>query len=330
MEMGLALAAAFGAQALLDRFPRWTRLAVGCVALILCVPAAVQYRRYAKKLDRAIDVRSTIEYREAQWFDQNLKGARVFVPGSICFFLNAFTDTQQFGGGFDQGAVNPTFGEFRYQIHTGENAGAEDGRLAVMALQVFGVDAVSVSGPRSREVYKPFLKPKKFDGLLTELWREGDDVIYAVPRRSRSLAHVVFPADLPARAPLNGLDLDCARLYLAALENPALPVAEMRWQSPQSALIQTHMRRDQILSVQISYHPGWRALVKGNPRPVRGDHLGQMVIEPGCDGECTVQMRFDGGAEMRFARLLSWAALLCGPAWISVNVLLGRRANRAA
>ena len=73
--------------------------------------------------------------------------------------------------------------------------------MAVLWLKAFGVDAVAVSGPRSREFFKPFRNPRKFDGLLPELWRDGDDVIYRVPRRSTSLAHVVRPADLAPRRP---------------------------------------------------------------------------------------------------------------------------------
>ncbi len=164
------------------------------------------------------------------------------------------------------------------------------------------MDAISVSGPHSQEPYKPFRNPKKFDGVLPEVWRGGkDDVIYRVPRRSTSLAHVVRPRDLPTRRPIHGLDIDPIRPYVAALDDPSLPAAEMIWLNEHAARISARMQKDQILSVQISYHPGWNATVNGERRRTYGDHLGQLVIEPACDGACTVDLTYDGGIEMRIA-----------------------------
>jgi hypothetical protein len=172
-------------------------------------------------------------------------------------------------------------------------------------------------------MYKPFRNPKKFDSILPELWRDGDDVIYGVPRRSKSLAHVIQPLDLPTREPIHGLDLDPVRHYVSALEDPALPVAEMTWRTHYSAVITARMQKPQILSVQISYHPGWSATVNGARRRTFEDHLGQMAIEPQCDGACTVELNYDGGREMLIAHWLSWSALAVGILWI-VNSEFGR------
>ena len=77
--------------------------------LLLSVYPAVKYFKHAGRLIRPIRIERTIEYREAMWFDQNMQGRRVLAPGSVGFFLNVFTDTPQFAGGFDQGVVNPLF-----------------------------------------------------------------------------------------------------------------------------------------------------------------------------------------------------------------------------
>lgn len=315
MEMGIALAAAFGAKLILDRTSPRLRTAVGCVLLVLAGYAFVRYRAYAKRLDRPIDIRQTIEYREAQWITANLDGHRVLAPGSVGFFLNVFSDTPQFGGGYYQSLVNPVYLHLDYQIFSGSNAGAEEGPIAVVLLKAMGVDAVGVSGPRSREVYKPFHNPRKFEGILPELWREGDDVIYQVPRRSRSLAHVVRLADLPVRQPENGLDVAPIRPYVRALDDPSLPLARMTWQNQHTAVISAGLERDQILSVQISYHPGWTATVNGQPRRVLRDNLGQLAVVPECQGPCSVEIAFLGGTEMLLARIVCWAGLLGGLVW---------------
>ncbi len=294
MEMALSLMVAFAAGALLERMSLRRRQVVACLLLLACLYPAVKYWKYAGRQIRPIDITGTIEYREAKWFTQNMPGSRVLAPGSIGFFLNVFTDTPQFAGGFDQGVINQLWTHAQYQILSGENAGDKEGEVAVLWLKAFGVDAVAVSGPRSSEFYKPFRNPRKFDGLLPELWREGDDVIYALPRRSTSLAHVMRPADLAPRRPAGGLDIDPLRPYVAAMDNSAYPVAQMRWRDRHSAVISGLLERNQILSVQISYHPGWKASVGGQPRKVYGDNLGQIVIQPDCRGPCTVELFYSG------------------------------------
>ncbi len=316
MEMGIVLTTVFAAKLLLDRMPARARVGFACVLVVVLVVPAIKYRRYARRLDRSIDIRSTIEYREAQQFAR-LGSTRVLAPGSVGFFLNAFTDVPQLSGGVDQSLVNFQIAGFRYQIFTGENAGAREGEVAALGLQAFGVGAVGVSGPRSREVFKPFRNPWKFAGLLPEAWRDGDDVIYRVPQRSASLAHVIRAGDLPPRAPLHGLDVDPIRGYLRALEDPSLPPAALRWRNRHQAVITAPLARGQILSVQMSYHPGWSATVEGEPRRVMRDHLGQIEIEPGCEGPCTVELTYDGGTEMRVARAISWTAVIAGLMWLA-------------
>ncbi len=295
MEMALALAIVFIARGALKGLAPRQHAALAAVLFLLSVYPAVKYFKHARRLIRPIRIERTIEYREAMWFDRNMQGGRVLVPGSISFFLNVFTNTPQIAGGFDQGVVNnPLFAHAHYQILSGENAGQQEGEVAVLWLKSFGVDAVAVSGPRSREFYKPFHNPRKFDGLLPELWRDGDDAIYRLPRRSTSLAHVMRPSDLAPRPPGGGLDVDPLRPYVAALDNPAYPLAEMNWRNRHSAVITSRLEKDQIVSIQITYHPGWRASVGGEPRRVYGDHLGQLVVEPACEGQCTVEIQYEG------------------------------------
>ena len=59
------------------------------------------------------------------------------------------------------------------------------------------------------------------------LWREGDDVNYQVspPRDDapQSFAQVIHADQLVRRAPVDGLDVEPLRPYVAALEDPSLP-----------------------------------------------------------------------------------------------------------
>jgi hypothetical protein len=319
MEMAIALVVVFALKPVFERCSLRLRVTMVSMWIILCIFPARLDRRYARWSARHLDVRSTIEYREAQWFREHMDGHRVLAPGSVGFFLNVFTDVPQFAGGFDQGNISPVFPAFHYQILSSDNAGPHDGVAAVLILQAMGVDAIGVSGPRSQETFKPFRNPAKFEGLLPVAWREGDDVIYRIPRRSTSLAHVVRPADLPIGQPAHGLDLDPLRPYVRALEDASLPPAEFVWRNRHAAVISALVHADQVLSVHINYHPGWSATVHGQPRRLHPDHLGQIVVDPQCDGSCTVELQYDGGREMQVALWVSVGAALGSLGWVFLS-----------
>ncbi len=319
LEMAIALLAGCAVAALLGSLSSRARAATGGALLLLCILPLTQYRHHARGLIQPIDITKTIEYREARWLNQNISPGRVFAPGSVGFFLNVFTDVPQLGGGFDQGVINPLLPAAYYQILSGDNAGAAEGEVAVLWFKALGVDAAAVSGPGSDEYYKPFRNPSKFDGLLPVLWKDGGDVIYSVPRRSRSLAHVIGRDDLPRRTPGHGLDIEPVRSYVAALENPAYPMTAFTWRNHHSAVMEAPMDREQILSVQVSYHPGWSAVANGRPVRVFADKLGQLAVEPECSGPCRVELRYDGGLERRLTVALSLLAMGSGVAWMLVD-----------
>jgi hypothetical protein len=325
MEMALALAAAFAGGELVGRTKPRARAAIICALVAAACYGALRCDTHAKRLVRPIAIEGAVEFQAAEWFARNLPGRRVFAPGSIGFFLNAFNDTPQFGGGADQAVVNPLWTHVNYQILSGENAGPREAEIALLWLDAFGVDAVVAGGPHSREFYKPFRNPHKFEGVLPELWRDGDDAIYRVPRRGASLAHILRPADLAPRPPAGALDIDPVRHYVAALDNPVYPLARMTWRTRHSAVISAPLEKGQILSVQVSYHPGWEARVAGQPRRVRADHLGQLVIEPDCEGACTVEISFSGGKESMLTLLACYACLILGLTWAGVEVWRRRR-----
>ncbi len=135
-----------------------------------------------------------------------------------------------------------------------------------------------------------------------------------------------------AREPRGGVDVDPLRRYVAALDDPAFPAADFRWVDRHRATVAAEMRPGQVLSLQITYHPGWHATVAGKPRRTYRDHLGLVAVDAACNGRCTVELNYDGGLEMRLARLLSWGGLAVGLGCAvrrSVGVRMPRRPGRA-
>ncbi len=284
----------------------------------LIVFSAVQiwrFRKYAIDSLKPLDIQGTSEYKVADWFQRHMPGLRVFVPGSDSIWINVFTDTPQIGGCCDQGVSNFQSRIALHVVYTGQNAGASDAQISVLWLKAFGAHAVAVSGPRSTEPFKPFAHPHKFDGVLTELWRDEDDTIYQVPNRTGSLAHVINRDDAVSSAPAHGLDVGPLLPYVSALDDERLPPAQFKWTSRHSTRITAPLSSNQLVSVQISYDPHWRAIVNRSPRRIRSDALGLMLIEPECGGSCLIELDYDLGEEMvvtRAVQIASFIALLIG------------------
>jgi len=123
-------------------------------------------------------------------------------------------------------------------------------------------------------------------------------------------------SDLVLRTPANGIDIQALRTYFSALEDPTLPEAELHWITHHSLEAHASLTPEQLVSLQISYHSGWHATVNGVDHPLAEDGLGLMYIEPNCNGDCHIELGYDGGREMRIAR---WAAMT---SWIFVVFLL--------
>jgi hypothetical protein len=319
MEMGFTLSMVFATRLLLQR---WTALRrpIAVAFAILCIFQFVEYRSYARRLIRGIDITQTSEYKTARWFDRHMRDSRVMVPGSTTFWLNAFTDTPQLTGCCPQGVLNQTARVADYGIMTdltAENRAFENSLLWFKAL---GIRAVAVSGPRSTEVYKPFHHPLKFEGRLPVLWRDGDDIIYEVPWRYYSIAHAMEPQDLVQRTLRHGVDTEPLIPYVAAIDQPDAPELQVRWPDNETMVITGNLKQGQIVSVQENAHPGWRATVDG----VFADKLGLLAVAPDCSGNCKITLHYDGGMEMRAAHWINRAAIGGSLLWI----LLGAFRNR--
>src|SRR5204863_8316557 len=106
-------------------------------------------------------------------------------------------------------------------------------------------------------------------------------------------------------APRDFFDLSQVRLYVAALEDPANAMAEWHWIDDNHGRVLTSMKPGEVISVQVTYHPGWKALAAGKPASITADGLAQMVVHADCTGPCEVELSYDGGLEGKLLRWLS-------------------------
>jgi hypothetical protein len=309
MDLGVWMVAAF----VFSRLRSLTlaapvRASIATASIMVLVTLIVHERRIARSLEAPIDIHATVEYKISHWLGQHMPGRRVFAPGSVSFWMNAFTDTPMLVGGFDNGITNQTLWDVNFQVLFGDKL-----PVALAYLKAYGCDAIVGDDFTSAEVFHPYSHPDRLH-TLPELWRDGPEVIYAVPRRG-SLAHAIHDTDVVRQTPAP-YETKAIDRYVAALDDASLPQPALRWRDPSNASITANLEPDHLLSVQVTWDKGWKATANGQRCRIWGDKLGQIVLEPHCDGPCTVELSYDGGSELRFAWWASVLALLFGGVWI--------------
>ncbi|HVY91762.1 MAG TPA: hypothetical protein VHA14_03395 [Bryobacteraceae bacterium] len=307
LEIEMALALLFGCVVrwIWTRSPSALRIALIAVLVIAFTRQAILFRRFAAVLVKPIDITKTVEYKVVDWFVHNRPGGRTLIAGDPEYIFNLYTDTPQLSAGHEPTAPNWMQRVAVFTIQSGLNAGSQDAEDSIFWLKAYGTHTIYVPGPASREHYHAIAHPHKFDGLLPVLWHDEDDTIFGVPQRSGSMAHVIPREALVTRQPIHGLDLDPARAYVAALDDPSLPLARLDWTTPSRAVIDANMTPGQLVSVQETWMQGWQATANGRPVRVFGDKLGLIVIDPNCSGPCHVDLSFGLTTEGWILRVLS-------------------------
>ena len=89
--------------------------------------------------------------------------------------------------------------------------------------------------------------------------------------------------------------------------------------------IEANLRSGDVISFQETYHPGWHATLNGLPRRISRDGLGQMIVNTDFVGDAKIELAYDGGLEMKLARILSWSSLAGCVIWL----LISKRQNSA-
>lgn len=314
MELAIIGALALLARAALARCSPRVRIALLVLLALGAILQVRNYHGYARGITREVSPQDTIEYRASQWLEANLKDARVFVPGSVSLWLNAFSDVPQLAGCCDPSVPSFSHRLAYYTVYSAENAGDRYIPAVLLWLKAYGAQAILVTGTNSSEFFRPYARPDAFHNALPELWRDGDNVIYKVPSASTSFAHVLNSFELVSRPPANGLDTSGLAAYVAGLER-AGSQAEFQWINAHRARVHAQVAQGQVVSVQISYDPGWGATISGIAQPIHGDALGLMAIEPACIGSCDIDLVFGPGSGVHWAAWIQMLGLILAVAW---------------
>ena len=319
LELTLVLLLVFGIAVVVDRLPKVGRIVLALVLLWAADRQVIAQRHIGKDTIVAVDITKTIEYQVAKWIESNLPGWRVMAPGSIWPWLNTFSRVPQFTGGSFPTAPN------RGQMHISADLnGSKETVIQAIWYKAYGVDAVIVPGRDSPEFWQPHPLGHMWDGVFPLLWDNRDTQIYAVPRPARRLVHPIPQGAVVSQEPKDVSDTAQTQRYIAAMEGAATIPAKFEWEEDSRARIRATLAADQVLSLQVTYHPGWQADEGGRAVPVAKDGLGLMVLKPQGPGEHDIRLVYDGGWESKLCRAVSAMVFL------AVAVVAWRRRNPGA
>lgn len=275
MEIGIAMLVAAGLVWIWDRAPR----PLGVAALLVLISAAGwqvhQYRLFARTILREEPAASRIEPANAREMQRRYPGERVYYTGSTQFWSDAFGSNPQLRGGFDNGLTNQNL----WAVNFGLPFTKGDGAITAEWLKAYNIRAVAVGGPNTRDAYRNFQDPTKFDGVLKEVWRDGDDRIFEVTPDPYPNAYLIRREDEP-KGPVNTASLDPIAQYLSARQGLKA------WWTESTAVIECRGAPGSVISLPVTYDRGWKVTNGGYSLATRADALGQLLVDlpHGCLG----------------------------------------------
>lgn len=221
---------------------------------------------------------TSIEYQVAERLAALKPKGRVFVFGGTRFRLNSWFALPQVGGTFESGLRNRGALPLLYQIQKGPNRPIDlRSSDALNMLRAAGVEYAAFHGTGSREHWRDVLELDLVTSRLAPVWREGDDAIYRVPYRG--LANFVLPRELPTGRPVGPFS-GYIEDYICAMDNQDRPRIEVSWEGNNRIVLRTpETRAGHLITLRVSYDPGWRAVQDGQAIPVQPDAMGNLLIE---------------------------------------------------
>ena len=267
------------------------RLCAGLTTAMLLIGGSLQIRSYLTQgwdRWRPIPKSSTIEYRLAEWIAQHPPSGRVYATGGLRFRLHSYFDIPQVGGAFETGLRNRVPVDLAYRIRSAHNRNPAYGaEQTLLELKALGAEYVVVHGPNSREYYRDFVQPERL-APMQRVFHVEDDTVYAMP--PRRLAFLLRPEEVPSEDIRDNSDV--LRRYVAASEDPARQVLQMKWTGANRLEISGDFRQGDVIGVQMNQDPGWKAMQSGAEVPITQDKLGFMVLHPQSRSAAPVELHF--------------------------------------
>ncbi len=159
-----------------------------------------------------------------------------------------------------------------------------------MWAKAFNLGYIVVNYPDSKNAYKDFIYPSKFEGKLEERYNQDGDRIYKVPLKNPELAQLVDKEKfLNLKVPFNGIDKDNIKAYSDLVNDNATPITSFNRVNNDQMIIKANLENNKILSIQETYDAGWRVYINNKKIKTKKDVIGNMYIDPELSGEYEIK-----------------------------------------
>jgi len=296
--------------------PPFPKAVAAAIVAASFLPAKTYLRHPWNFYEEDGDAVNRVEYRMQDWMKRNMPESRALTTGSVRFWYNVWNDLPQVGGGSEQGLIN-----LNTMTATLEAAAGESFDLALAWLQAMAADVVIVHDKTSLEAYHDYPNPRKFDPLgPAMLDDDGGNYIYRVPRRFPARARIVEEKAIRAiTEPIAATDFAKVRAYADTLEKGPDTEVKLFRRHPDSMTLEAKAGPGQILAVQETFDPSWRASANGEELKIEPDVMGFMLIRAP-QGRHTIELRFKTPLENQVGRLLFFLSIAAaGWLWTGIK-----------
>lgn len=290
---------------------RGVLIAVTVAALLFQMPNA---KKGFREVLRAGEIEGRSEYVSARWLATNAPGERTYATGSTAFWLNAFADIPQVTGCCEQGRPNPFIQHLLYLVNVGKD---DEVQLAADWLTVYGASTLIVAGPGSNDAFRDVADAGKFAAVMPLKATVAGNLIYSIQGDHYTLAHRLRAGEYFRDTPKALYRTPEFDRLVAAIRDPGRNL-DFAWQSGTQATVRGHLEPGDMVWVQVSAMPGWKAVVNGAERPVKADGITYLLVDPRCSGDCEIALRFAGTPYLGWWQLVS-AVSACLAAYLLVN-----------
>lgn len=202
------------------------------------------------------------------------KGERVFLSGTPVFWVNAYINQPQIRGGIDSASIHPFWRHAAFQIREGK-----DPSLTRDLLISLGTPYVLVHRDNSKETFRDFKTPTKFDSSYFTKIVGLDDVLYKTKANEFDIARIAKAQIIHAAKPKKGDDVHAIHEYISNFIKPI----SATFIEPYRLIITGNPDKQEVISIAVSYHPSWK-ITAGNGTLTK-DSFGNIVIIPQDTGQ---------------------------------------------
>jgi len=233
------------------------------------------------------------EYQVATWLSQHVTDESVFATGTVCFWLDVFSNVRQIRGGSDQGSTNPWWTDVAYQI----NAGA-DPKISILLAEAWNVRYIVVTFPNASTAYHDYIYPMKFVNVLPLVYYVAGNAVYEVPLLRPALVEPVDAMAALALTPIHDvLDQVSLSRYVNLTQissNDSGAQVTYTSSNPDSYRISvSDASEDTAILVKMTYDTGWHARLNRKELEVSPIGLDFMILYPQTQGSYSIDLDFE-------------------------------------